>query len=256
MDSFPPGTPDELPKNQKKKRIGISEVKMLAQASSIGIAMVLSVFFGLAAGYWLDGRFGTRPLFILIGLLAGVAAAFNNLIVLSRRMELQRKRFYGADGRSGLESPGGPPPPERLPADGASLAAGRARASRGTRVAGGASEGEMPLTASSASGELAITDEHSDGLDDVSEFGPVEGFGKGHDVGTGDGLDEDFWHDIADPETLDDLLGGGAGKGPDAGEGIGPDAGEGKGPDAGEGKGPDEIGGKGPDEGAGDASGV
>ncbi|MDR2613326.1 MAG: AtpZ/AtpI family protein [Deltaproteobacteria bacterium] len=79
----------------------MSELKMLATASSIGIAMVLSVFFGLGAGYWLDGRLGTRPVFILLGLLCGLAAAFNNLIVLSRRLERQRKGFYGHDGKGG-----------------------------------------------------------------------------------------------------------------------------------------------------------
>jgi ATP synthase protein I len=85
----------------------VAELKMLAAASSIGIAMVLSVFFGLAAGYWLDGRFGTRPVFILVGLLVGLVAAFNNLIVLSRRLENQRAHFYGAEGLSGPSSPGG-----------------------------------------------------------------------------------------------------------------------------------------------------
>jgi ATP synthase protein I len=81
--------------------MGVAEVKMLAAASSIGLAMVLSVFFGLAAGYYLDKRFDTRPLFILLGLLTGLAAAFNNLIVLSRRLERQRKGFYGSDGKAG-----------------------------------------------------------------------------------------------------------------------------------------------------------
>jgi ATP synthase protein I len=87
--------------------MGVPELKMLAGASSIGIAMVLSVFFGLAAGYWLDGRLGTRPAFILVGLLVGLAAAFNNLIVLSRRLERQRKEFYGNDGKDGGGGPGG-----------------------------------------------------------------------------------------------------------------------------------------------------
>jgi ATP synthase protein I len=99
-------TPGDLP-GTRKKRIGVAELKMLAAASSIGIAMVLSVFFGVAAGYWLDGRFDTRPVFILVGLLVGLAAAFNNLIVLSRRLEKQRAQFYGADGLSGPSSPGG-----------------------------------------------------------------------------------------------------------------------------------------------------
>jgi F0F1-type ATP synthase assembly protein I len=110
MSGSPPAKPgkDKGGKSLKKRRMGVAELKMLAAASSIGIAMVLSVFFGLAAGYWLDGRFQTKPLFILLGLLVGLAAAFNNLIVLSRRLERQRKEFYGEPGKEGRGGPGGP----------------------------------------------------------------------------------------------------------------------------------------------------
>ncbi|MDR1036273.1 MAG: AtpZ/AtpI family protein [Deltaproteobacteria bacterium] len=116
------------PAGTKKRRIGVAELKMLAAASSIGIAMVLSVFFGLAAGYWVDGRLGTRPAFILVGLLVGLAAAFNNLIVLSRRLERDRKQFYGPDGTSGPLSHEAGAGPFRRGAKGQRLRSGPARA--------------------------------------------------------------------------------------------------------------------------------
>ena len=35
---------------------------------------------GLGGGYWLDGRFGTRPLFLLLGGTLGLAAGLYDFI--------------------------------------------------------------------------------------------------------------------------------------------------------------------------------
>jgi ATP synthase protein I len=56
--------------------------------------MVLSVFFGIALGYYLDKWLGTKPWLFFAGLLVGIVAAFNNLIVMTRRMERQRSKIY------------------------------------------------------------------------------------------------------------------------------------------------------------------
>ncbi|MDR2405297.1 MAG: AtpZ/AtpI family protein [Deltaproteobacteria bacterium] len=94
MDSPPP------PEGEKKKSsIGLSEVRLLAMVSSIGLAMVLSIFFGVALGYYLDKWLGTKPWLFMAGLLVGIVAAFNNLIIMTRRMEKQRSKIY--DGKRG-----------------------------------------------------------------------------------------------------------------------------------------------------------
>jgi F0F1-type ATP synthase assembly protein I len=41
----------------------------------MGLGAALTILLALGAGYWLDGRFGTRPLFFLLGGVFGVAAA-------------------------------------------------------------------------------------------------------------------------------------------------------------------------------------
>jgi ATP synthase protein I len=41
----------------------------------IGTALAVTVLLGLGGGYWLDGRFGTRPVFFLAGGILGLGAA-------------------------------------------------------------------------------------------------------------------------------------------------------------------------------------
>ena len=46
---------------------------------TIGLELALSVFVGLYAGQWLDGKLGTDPWFTLAGLGFGAAAGFRSL---------------------------------------------------------------------------------------------------------------------------------------------------------------------------------
>lgn len=41
----------------------------------LGTTLAVTVLAGLGGGYWLDGRLGTRPVFLLIGGALGVGAA-------------------------------------------------------------------------------------------------------------------------------------------------------------------------------------
>ena len=41
----------------------------------MGIGLAVTVLACLGAGYWLDGRLGTEPLFFLVGGVFGMAAA-------------------------------------------------------------------------------------------------------------------------------------------------------------------------------------
>ena len=57
----------------------------MAFASSIGIAMVITVFGGLYLGSYLDRRLGTGNKFTLLFLLVGVAAGFKNIYAFVKR---------------------------------------------------------------------------------------------------------------------------------------------------------------------------
>jgi F0F1-type ATP synthase assembly protein I len=41
----------------------------------MGTGLAATVLVGLGGGYWLDGQFGTRPLFFLVGGVVGLGAA-------------------------------------------------------------------------------------------------------------------------------------------------------------------------------------
>jgi F0F1-type ATP synthase assembly protein I len=50
-------------------------VREAAPYLGLGTMLAASVGLGLGAGYWLDARFGTTPVFFLVGGLLGMAAA-------------------------------------------------------------------------------------------------------------------------------------------------------------------------------------
>ena len=67
------------------KRSDVELLKLAALLATVGIAMVIATFLGLAFGVWLDRRLGTSPGFTLLFLLIGIAAGFWNLWKLARR---------------------------------------------------------------------------------------------------------------------------------------------------------------------------
>ena len=48
-------------------------------AASLGLEMGLAVVIGWALGHWVDGKWGTAPLFMIIGLAMGAAAGFKGV---------------------------------------------------------------------------------------------------------------------------------------------------------------------------------
>jgi F0F1-type ATP synthase assembly protein I len=46
-----------------------------APLAGLGTTLAVTVLAGLGGGYWLDGRLGTRPVFLLLGGALGVGAA-------------------------------------------------------------------------------------------------------------------------------------------------------------------------------------
>ena len=48
--------------------------------SAVGIEMAMCIVLGLGFGYWLDGRFDTRPVLMLVFLGLGIVAGFRALV--------------------------------------------------------------------------------------------------------------------------------------------------------------------------------
>ncbi|MDH3359746.1 MAG: AtpZ/AtpI family protein [Desulfobulbaceae bacterium] len=66
-------------------------MRLLGDFSTIGMSVAFSIFIGVGFGYWLDhkvfeGR--TTPWLTLIFLGFGIAAAFKNLYMMSKRKDL------------------------------------------------------------------------------------------------------------------------------------------------------------------------
>ncbi len=51
--------------------------------SAIGLEMGLAAAIGLLVGMWFDGRYGSKPWGLLIGLAFGLAAGFRRLFSLA-----------------------------------------------------------------------------------------------------------------------------------------------------------------------------
>ncbi len=69
-----------------------SLIKVLLFASSLGFQIVISILLGLFFGLYLDKKFRTKPVFTLIFLALGIAAAYKNMYyVIKERKEDDRE---------------------------------------------------------------------------------------------------------------------------------------------------------------------
>jgi ATP synthase protein I len=66
--------------------------------ASVGIELSVSTVIGLLGGRWLDGKLGTDPWLMILGLLLGVVAGFRSLIRAARRAS-QATSSQNADRR-------------------------------------------------------------------------------------------------------------------------------------------------------------
>jgi positive regulator of sigma E activity len=56
----------------------------LALLSQVGIMMIVPIFGGVFIGQFLDRKFGNGSLFLIVGIVLGVGAAFRNLYQLAQ----------------------------------------------------------------------------------------------------------------------------------------------------------------------------
>jgi F0F1-type ATP synthase assembly protein I len=53
--------------------------------ASVGIELAISTVIGLLGGRWIDGKLGTEPYLMIVGLVIGVTAGFRSLFLAARK---------------------------------------------------------------------------------------------------------------------------------------------------------------------------
>ena len=76
----------------EKKGGAYSEIGTYA---SLGIQFAVTVLLFLAGGWWLDDKFATTPLFLLVGTLLGAGGGFYKLYRTLMDLDERRKREDG-----------------------------------------------------------------------------------------------------------------------------------------------------------------
>jgi F0F1-type ATP synthase assembly protein I len=54
------------------------------------MTLAVTVLAGLGGGYWLDGRLGTRPVFLLLGATLGVGAALYHFFKVAAELNSRK----------------------------------------------------------------------------------------------------------------------------------------------------------------------
>lgn len=79
----------------REKHTGPAEIEndnsLLGMAWRISTELVVAVCIGCAMGYGVDKLTGTAPLFIIVGLVLGIAAGLTNTFRLVRKMDEAEK---------------------------------------------------------------------------------------------------------------------------------------------------------------------
>ncbi|MFH1129804.1 MAG: AtpZ/AtpI family protein [Pseudomonadota bacterium] len=56
---------------------------------AVGMEMGIAVLLGYGAGWWLDQKFGTKPILTIVMLLLGIAAGFSALYRIAKEVAQQ-----------------------------------------------------------------------------------------------------------------------------------------------------------------------
>jgi ATP synthase protein I len=69
--------------NSRQKKI--NTIRTIGALSTVGFSFVLAIVIGVAAGYYIDSRFGTKPWGFLIGFVFGLVAGVLNVVRTSKK---------------------------------------------------------------------------------------------------------------------------------------------------------------------------
>ncbi len=75
-------------KDMSEDKSYLKYVRYMNFAISFGISSIVAMLLGYAGGSWLDKRLGTTPVFMLIGLLLGIATTF---LILAKEIKVLDK---------------------------------------------------------------------------------------------------------------------------------------------------------------------
>lgn len=75
-----------------KIKFDYSVLKYVSLITQVGLLMLIPVVGCMLLGIYLDNRFNTGVIFLIIFTLLGILAAFRNLYVLSQRKDLLGKK--------------------------------------------------------------------------------------------------------------------------------------------------------------------
>ena len=73
---------DQQPSDRQKK---INAIRTIGALSTVGFSFVLAIVIGVAAGYYIDNHFGTKPWGFLIGFVFGLVAGVLNVVRTSKK---------------------------------------------------------------------------------------------------------------------------------------------------------------------------
>jgi ATP synthase protein I len=81
---------------------GRKQLQLAASFLAVGLELAVAISIGALGGRYLDGKLGTAPYLLLLGLFLGIAAGFRSLFALARKAQ---KRASAPDQESGPKSP-------------------------------------------------------------------------------------------------------------------------------------------------------
>ncbi|MFC4766507.1 AtpZ/AtpI family protein [Effusibacillus consociatus] len=70
---------------QKKPDKNENPYRAIGLVSAIGTDLALCVLGGVYLGKWIDGEFGTTPIFLMIGLLVGLGVGIYSMMLLIKK---------------------------------------------------------------------------------------------------------------------------------------------------------------------------
>ncbi len=69
---------------------GREQLKVAGRVGAIGLELAIAIVIGYFGGRWLDGKLGTSPWLMWIGLGLGLVAGFRSLYRLARNTNLDK----------------------------------------------------------------------------------------------------------------------------------------------------------------------